>query len=58
MTQFKTDKPLFKKAPEFTQVTGYINTNPIKLSDLKGKVSPNPLEGWSQAREFLITHEL
>jgi thiol-disulfide isomerase/thioredoxin len=37
-TQFKTDKSQFKKAPEFTQVTGYINTNPIKLSDLKGKV--------------------
>jgi len=36
--QFKTDKSQFKKAPEFTQVTGYINTNPIKLSDLKGKV--------------------
>ncbi len=37
-TQFKTDKSQFKKAPEFTQVTGYVNTNPIKLSDLKGKV--------------------
>ena len=33
-TQFKIDKSQFKKAPEFTQVTGYVNTNPIKLSDL------------------------
>lgn len=37
-TQFKIDKSQFKKAPEFTQVTGYINTNSLKLSDLKGKV--------------------
>ena len=37
-TQFKVDKSQFKKAPEFTQVTGYVNTSPIKLSDLKGKV--------------------
>ena len=37
-TQFKVDKSQLKKAPEFTQVTGYINTNPIKLSDLRGKV--------------------
>jgi thiol-disulfide isomerase/thioredoxin len=36
--QFKIDKSQFKKAPEFTQITGYVNTNPIKLSDLKGKV--------------------
>jgi thiol-disulfide isomerase/thioredoxin len=36
--QFKTDKSEFKKAPEFTEITGYINTKPIKLSDLKGKV--------------------
>jgi len=32
------DKSHFKKAPEFTQITDYINTKPIKLSDLKGKV--------------------
>ncbi len=37
-TQFKTDKSQFKKAPEFAQVTGYINTNPINISDLSGKV--------------------
>jgi thiol-disulfide isomerase/thioredoxin len=38
-TQFKIDKSQFKKAPEFTQITGYINTpGPIKISDLRGKV--------------------
>jgi thiol-disulfide isomerase/thioredoxin len=36
--QFKIDKSQFKKAPEFTQVTGYVNTDPLKISDLKGKV--------------------
>jgi thiol-disulfide isomerase/thioredoxin len=37
-TQFKIDKSQFKKAPDFDRVTGYVNTSPIKLSDLKGKV--------------------
>ena len=33
------DKSQFKKAPEFTGVTGFVNTPAaIKLSDLKGKV--------------------
>lgn len=32
------DKSQFKKAPEFTDITSYINTNATKLSDLKGKV--------------------
>ena len=32
------DKSQFKKAPEFEKVTGYINTMPISLADLKGKV--------------------
>jgi thiol-disulfide isomerase/thioredoxin len=36
------DKSQFKKAPEFTQISGYINTpnnnSPITLSSLKGKV--------------------
>lgn len=32
------DKSQFKKAPEFTGITSYINTNVTKLSDLKGKV--------------------
>jgi thiol-disulfide isomerase/thioredoxin len=36
--QFSVDKSQFKKAPEFDKVTGYINTKPINLSDLKGKV--------------------
>jgi thiol-disulfide isomerase/thioredoxin len=41
-TQFhQIDKSQFKKAPEFAQVSGYINTpnsGPITLSSLKGKV--------------------
>lgn len=36
--QFSIDKSEFKKAPEFDKITGYINTEPINLSDLKGKV--------------------
>jgi thiol-disulfide isomerase/thioredoxin len=32
------DKSQFKKAPEFSQITTYINTNETRLSDLKGKV--------------------
>jgi thiol-disulfide isomerase/thioredoxin len=36
---FMIDKSQFKKAPEFTGITGYINTNSaIKLADLRGKV--------------------
>jgi thiol-disulfide isomerase/thioredoxin len=42
-TQFQQiDKSKFKKAPEFAQISGYINTpnnnSPITLSSLKGKV--------------------
>src|ERR687891_116043 len=42
-TQFpQIDKSQFKKAPEFAQISGYINTpnnnSPITLSSLKGKV--------------------
>jgi len=41
-TQFQhIDKSQFKKAPEFAQISGYINTpnnNPLTLSSLKGKV--------------------
>ena len=37
-TQFTVDKSQFSKAPEFAGISGYINTNPIKLADLKGKV--------------------
>ena len=37
--QFEIDKMQFKKAPEFTGTSGYINTPaPIKLADLRGKV--------------------
>ena len=37
--QYKTDNSEFKRAPEFTDITGYLNTNPhLKLTDLKGKV--------------------
>jgi thiol-disulfide isomerase/thioredoxin len=32
------DKSQFKLAPELAQISGYINTDPIKLADLKGKV--------------------
>jgi len=36
---FVIDKSQFKKAPEFTGITGFVNTPaPIKLADLKGKV--------------------
>lgn len=36
--QLSIDRSQFKKAPEFDKITGYINTEPINLSDLKGKV--------------------
>jgi thiol-disulfide isomerase/thioredoxin len=32
------DKSQFKKVPEFSGITSYINTNETKLSELKGKV--------------------
>jgi len=36
---FIIDKSQFKKAPEFTGITGFVNTpNPLRLADLKGKV--------------------
>ena len=36
---FIIDKSQFKKAPEFTGITGFVNTPAhIKLADLKGKV--------------------
>jgi len=34
----QVDKSQFKKAPDFAKITGYINTEPINLKDLKGKV--------------------
>jgi|SRR5919198_3160726 thiol-disulfide isomerase/thioredoxin len=37
--QFEIDKSQYKKAPEFTGTTGYINAPaPVKLADLRGKV--------------------
>lgn len=36
--QFPIDKSQFKKAPEFAENSGYINTELIKLADLRGKV--------------------
>lgn len=36
--ELSIDKSQFKKAPEFTGITSYINANATKLSDLKGKV--------------------
>lgn len=36
--QLSTDKSQFKKAPEFEDISSYINSNGTKLSDLKGKV--------------------
>ena len=32
------DKSQFKLAPELTNVKGYINSEPITLADLRGKV--------------------
>jgi len=32
------DKSQFKLAPELTQISGYINTDPMTLADLKGRV--------------------
>ena len=36
--QFSIDKSQFRKAPEFEKITGFINTKPISLADLNGKV--------------------
>ena len=36
--QFPIDKSQFKRAPEFAETNGYINTAPIKLADLREKV--------------------
>ena len=37
-TQYSIDKSQFRKAPEFMGISGYINTPPLTLKDLKGKV--------------------
>src|SRR5881409_2301544 len=36
--QYSIDKSQFSRAPDFAGISGYINTNPITLKDLKGKV--------------------
>jgi thiol-disulfide isomerase/thioredoxin len=38
ITRVQIDKSQFKLAPELTNVTGYINSEPITLADLRGKV--------------------
>ena len=37
-SQYSIDKSQFRKAPEFVGITGSINTKPLNLSDLRGKV--------------------
>jgi thiol-disulfide isomerase/thioredoxin len=37
-TKVQVDKSQFKLAPELAKVSGYINTDPITIADLKGKV--------------------
>ena len=37
-TTVHIDKSQFKLAPELTKISGFINTDPITLADLKGKV--------------------
>lgn len=34
----KIDKSQYKQAPELSKITGYVNSEPFKLSDLRGKV--------------------
>ncbi|MCI0562683.1 MAG: thiol-disulfide isomerase, partial [Nitrososphaera sp.] len=38
VTKVQIDKSRFKLAPEFAQISGYINTEPLALADLRGKV--------------------
>lgn len=38
LTKVQIDKSQFKKAPELARISGYINTEPLTLADLKGKV--------------------
>jgi thiol-disulfide isomerase/thioredoxin len=37
-TQVQIDKSQFKLAPELARISGYVNTEPMTLGDLKGKV--------------------
>jgi thiol-disulfide isomerase/thioredoxin len=38
ITKVQIDKSQFKLAPELARINGYINTEPVTLADLKGKV--------------------
>ena len=38
ITRIQIDKSSFKMAPELAQISGYINTDPLTLADLRGKV--------------------
>lgn len=38
VTQVQIDKSQFKLAPELARISGYVNTEPVTLGDLKGKV--------------------
>jgi thiol-disulfide isomerase/thioredoxin len=38
ITRVQIDKSQFKQAPELTKITGYINSEPITLADLRGRV--------------------
>ena len=38
ITKVQIDKSQFKKAPELAGISGYINTEPITLAELRGKV--------------------
>lgn len=38
ITKVQIDKSQFKQAPELARISGYINTEPITLAELKGKV--------------------
>src|ERR687896_455548 len=38
ITRVQIDKSQFKLAPELTKITGFINSEPITLADLRGKV--------------------
>ncbi|HYX71194.1 MAG TPA: thiol-disulfide isomerase, partial [Nitrososphaera sp.] len=38
ITRVQIDKSQFKLAPELTKITNYINSQPITIADLRGKV--------------------
>jgi thiol-disulfide isomerase/thioredoxin len=38
ITRIQIDKSSFKLAPELAQISGYVNTDPLTIADLRGKV--------------------